>query len=119
MGKNSETIGVVLLVLLIAGALGDNGNAVSGSRQGANHTGLNGLSRLLPVKGLEFTSLARDFHRMVDVMGKVDNIGQMAVNPPKLPEPSQLINTSALPDLSGIMEVMGPLLNNFNGTNEK
>ncbi len=113
MGKNSETVGVILLVLLVAGAFGDKGGTAP---QGGNRGGLN---RILPIKGLEITSLAKDFHRMVDVMGKVDNIGQMAVNPPKLPEPSQLINTSALPDISGIMEVMGPLLSNLGGTNEK
>lgn len=52
--------------------------------------------------------LIGDFHRMTEVMGKVDHLGQMAVNPPKLPEPADLINTSALPDLSSMAEMLGP-----------
>ena len=43
-------------------------------------------------------------------MNKVDHLGQMAVNPPKLPEPAELVNTDALPDLSGIMDMLSPLL---------
>ena len=58
--------------------------------------------------------LARDFHRMVGVMEKVDSFGQMAVNPPRLPEPAQLINTDAIPDLSSLMAMAAPLLSNFN-----
>ena len=54
--------------------------------------------------------LAGDFHHMVHVMNKVDHLGQMAVNPPKLPEPAELVNTDALPDLSGIMDMLSPLL---------
>lgn len=63
--------------------------------------------------------LIGDFHRMTEVMGKVDHLGQMAVNPPKLPEPAELINTSALPDLSSMAEMLGPLLGKLgNGNTE-
>jgi len=69
----------------------------------------------LPIGWPDLGSLAREFHRMVGVMEKVDSLGQMAVNPPRLPEPSQLINTSALPDMSALIDMMGPLLGNLNG----
>ena len=60
--------------------------------------------------------LIGDLHRMTEVMGKVDRLGQMAVNPPKLPEPAELINTSALPDLGGMMDMLGSLLGRFGDT---
>lgn len=64
--------------------------------------------------GPDFGSLAGDFHRMVGFMEKVDSFGQMAVNPPPLPQPAQLINTDALPDISSLMAMAAPLLANFN-----
>ncbi len=106
MAIKQETAGAILLLLLVLNRNDSAGRTVSGS---AGRAG----SRLplgLPDPG----SLAREFHRMVGVMEKVDSLGQMAVNPPRLPEPSQLINTSALPDMSAIMDVMGPLLGNLN-----
>ena len=98
MGKNSDAIGVIILLLLLAGTMGDK-------------SGKPGFSLL---KGLEPVSMIDDFHRMVNVMEKLDSMGQMAINPPKLPEPSQLINTSAIPNLDGLMEMVGPLINNLN-----
>lgn len=70
-------------------------------------------------------ALAKDFHRMVGIMGKVDNLGQMALNPPPIPkppktsEPESLINASALPDLSGIMDMLGPIMSDLGGSGEK
>ena len=98
MGKNSDAIGVIILLLLLAGTMGDK----------------NGKPGFSLLKGLEPVSRIDDFHRMVNVMEKLDSMGQMAINPPKLPEPSQLINTSAIPNLDGLMEMVGPLLNNLN-----
>lgn len=98
MGKNSDAIGVIILLLLLSGAMGDKG-------------GRPGFSLL---KGIEPLSIVDDFHRMVGVMEKLDSMGQMVRNPPKLPEPSQLINTGAIPNLDGLMEMVGPLLNNLN-----
>ncbi|MBQ4650096.1 MAG: hypothetical protein IJB73_05285 [Firmicutes bacterium] len=94
-----ETIGAALLLFAILN--GQNTGSKSGSR--------------LPIGSPDLGSLAREFHRMVGVMEKVDSLGQMAVNPPRLPEPAQLINTNALPDMSALMELAGPLLNNFKG----
>jgi hypothetical protein len=51
---------------------------------------------------------------MVSLMERVDSFGQMAVNPPPLPQPAQLINTDALPDISSLMAMAAPLLANFN-----
>ena len=98
MGKNTDVIGVILLLFLVSGVLGDKGRGSGRSRLG----------------GLEPIGLVSDFHRMVGVMDKLDSMGQMVINPPKLPEPSQLINTNAIPNLDGIIEMMGPLLSNLN-----
>lgn len=98
MGKNTDVIGVILLLFLVSGVLGDKGHGSGRSLLG----------------GLEPIGLVSDFHRMVGVMDKLDSMGQMVINPPKLPEPSQLINTNAIPNLDGIIEMMGPLLSNLN-----
>ena len=98
MGKNTDVIGVILLLFLVSGVLGDKGLGSGRSLLG----------------GLEPIGLVSDFHRMVGVMDKLDSMGQMVINPPKLPEPSQLINTNAIPNLDGIIEMMGPLLSNLN-----
>ena len=57
--------------------------------------------------------LARDFHRIVGIMEKIDSLGQMAASPPQLPEPAQLINTGALPDMETLMAAAAPLLSNL------
>ena len=98
MGKNTDVIGVILLLFLVSGVLGDKGRGSGRSLLGC----------------LEPIGLVSDFHRMVGVMDKLDSMGQMVINPPKLPEPSQLINTNAIPNLDGIIEMMGPLLSNLN-----
>ena len=98
MGKNTDVIGVILLLFLVSGVLGDKGRGSGRSLLG----------------GFEPIGLVSDFHRMVGVMDKLDSMGQMVINPPKLPEPSQLINTNAIPNLDGIIEMMGPLLSNLN-----
>ena len=98
MGKNTDVIGVILLLFLVSGVLGDKGRGSGRSLLG----------------GLEPIGLVSDFHRMVGVMDKLDSMGHMVINPPKLPEPSQLINTNAIPNLDGIIEMMGPLLSNLN-----
>ena len=94
-----ETVGAAILLLVAL----NRQNAVSGS------------GSRLPLTRPDLGSLAGEFHRMVGLMEKVDSLGQMAVNPPQLPEPAQLINTSALPDMSALIELAGPLLNNFKG----
>lgn len=109
MGRNSDIIGVVLLLLVLSG--GNSGYGLPGNSQARQ--GRSG-SRL-PLTRPDLGSLAGEFHRMVGLMEKVDSLGQMAVNPPRLPEPSQIINTSALPDMSSLMEMVGPLLGNLTG----
>lgn len=139
--NNQNTIGIILLLLLALAALDDG----IGAREGSAGAGANGRpeawgglppSSLLPTQGPGVNSrppfrpphpatLAKDFHRMVGVMGKVDNLGQMALKPPPAPkqpksdEPESLINASALPDLSGIMDMLGPIMSNLGGSGEK
>ena len=98
MGKNTDVIGVILLLFLVSGVLGDKGRGSGRSLLG----------------GLEPIGLVSDFHRMVGVTDKLDSMGQIVINPPKLPEPTQLTNTNAIPNLDGIIEMMGPLLSNLN-----
>ena len=118
MNRNSDILILLLLLALLAERRGaqdpypaqDAVRASDFAPQGR----LPGLLRMP-----EPTRLIGDFHRMTEVMGKVDHLGQMAVNPPKLPEPADLINTSALPDLSSMAEMLGPLLGRFgNGNTE-
>lgn len=109
MAIKQETAGALLLLLLV---LNKNDSGNSAGRVASGSAGKAG-SRL-PLPAPDLGSLAREFHRMVGVMEKVDSLGQMAVNPPRLPEPSQLINTSALPDMSALIDVMGPLIGNLN-----
>ncbi|MBR1990535.1 MAG: hypothetical protein IKM19_05615 [Firmicutes bacterium] len=110
MAIKQETAGALLLLLLV---LNRNDSGSSAGRTVSGSPGRAG-SRL-PIGWPDLGSLAREFHRMVGVMEKVDSLGQMAVNPPRLPEPSQLINTNALPDMSALIDMMGPLLGNLNG----
>jgi len=120
MGRNGEGVGVVLL-LLLAGSMLSSSNMGSAGRSVESSVGRAGSSfpgragSRLPLSVPDLGSLAGEFHRMVGIMEKVDSLGQMAVNPPRLPEPSQLINTSALPDMSVLMDVMGPILGNLTG----
>lgn len=115
--NNQNSIGVVLLLLLVFAAL-DGGNA------GPVPSSAAALVRP-PARPPHPAALAKDFHRMVGIMGKVDNLGQMALTPQKLPkalkasEPESLINASALPDLSGIMDMLGPIMSGLGGASDE
>lgn len=115
--NNQNSIGVMLLLLLVFAAL-DGGNAVPVPGSAA------ALVRP-PARPPHPAALAKDFHRMVGIMGKVDNLGQMALTPQKLPkppkasEPESLINASALPDLSGIMDMLGPIMSGLGGASDE
>lgn len=140
--NNQNSIGIILLLLLALGAregsgagAGTNGRPVAwgGSGQSfvpeangaAGVSGGPGANGRPPFRPPHPATLAKDFHRMVGVMGKVDNLGQMALKPPpapKLPksdEPESLINASALPDLSGILDMLGPIMSGLGGSGEK
>lgn len=173
MNGNSNSVGVILLLLLVLGkaAQGGGPNSVLGSTgltefgaepfqgsarrhaavpppaafaQGFPDTAAvpsataNNFRRTAPLP--HPAALARDFHRMVGIMGKVDRLGQLAAAPPKLPpisdiselanlsnlgnlsslselsklsEPDALINTSALPDMNSLMEMFAPIINSL------
>ena len=116
--NNQNSIGVVLLLLLVFSALDGGGDTglVSGSASAPVRP---------PARPPHPAVLAKDFHRMVAVMGKVDNLGQMALTPPKPPkppkvsEPESLINASALPDLSGIMDMLGPIMSGLGSASDE
>ena len=103
MAKNSDSIGLIIAVVVVAGVLGGGKGPHGASAPGK----------------LEPLGLISDFHRMVGFMERLDSMGQIALNPPKLPEPYQLINTDALPDLDGIINVMGPLLGSLSVKNKE
>lgn len=133
--NHQNSVGVVLLLLLgVAAAGGASGNgAAVPTAQGLGMATSSPYSPARPparppVRPPHPAALAKDFHRMVGIMGKVDGLGQMALNPPNLPnqpnppnfqkaaEPESLINASALPDLSGMMNMLAPILSGLGGT---
>lgn len=115
--NNQNSIGVVLLLLLVFAALDGGGSGLLSNPAAAPVRP--------PVRPPHPAALAKDFHRMVAVMGKVDNLGQMALSPPKpqkpsrASEPESLINASALPDLSGIMDMLGPIMSGLGGASDE
>lgn len=116
--NNQNSIGVVLLLLLVLAAL--DGGGASGLLSGPAPAPVRP-----PARPPHPAALAKDFHRMVGIMGKVDNLGQMALSPPKPPkppkasDPESLINASALPDLSGIMDMLGPIMSGLGGASDE
>ena len=44
---------------------------------------------------------------------------QKLPKPPKASEPESLINASALPDLSGIMDMLGPIMSGLGGASDE
>ncbi len=137
--NHQNSVGVVLLLLLgVAAAGGASGNgAAVPTAQGLGMAASSPYSPTRPparppvrppVRPPHPAALAKDFHRMVGIMGKVDGLGQMALNPPNLPnqpkppnfqkaaEPESLINASALPDLSGMMNMLAPILSSLGGS---
>ena len=112
--NNQNSIGIVLLLLLVLAALDGGGSGLVSAPATAPVRP--------PARPPHPAALAKDFHRMVGIMGKVDNLGQMAFTPPKPPkasEPESLINTSALPDLSGIMDMLGPIMSGLGGASDE
>lgn len=105
MANNSGIIGVAA-VLLIAAASGQGG--------------LNSAPRGGVAKAFELGSVLKDLHRMTSIMNRMDNLGQMVLNPPAPPKlpPAGEIFSKAMPDLNGIIENIGPLLAAFGGENE-
>ena len=118
MAKNSGIIGGAA-VLLIAAASGQGGLGDilgGGSSQGRQRPPAP-LGGGLPIKAFELGSILKDLHKMTDIMNRMDNLGQMVLNPPpppKLPPPGALFG-KAMPDLSGIIENIGPLMAAFTG----
>lgn len=130
--NNQNSVGVFLLLLLgfaaVGGASGGGKFAPGVPGLGVEASPPYSPARLParpPVRPPHPAALAKDFHRMVGIMGKVDGLGQMALNPPNLPnlpnrsnppkpaEPESLINASALPDLSGIMNMLAPIMSSL------
>lgn len=104
MAKNSNIIGIAAVLLIIA-AKNDSGGK----------SGLAGGGSLLP--SIEIGGILSDLHKLTSIMNHMDNLGQMALNPPerpKLPPPSELIS-KAIPDLGNIVEAVAPFLSAFGG----
>lgn len=108
MEKNSGSILVIVAGLLLAGTLGDK------------HRHMPSLPPLPPIN-----SLADEFHRVVGIMDKFDNLSMMALNTLSSEgSTADAFSTSrsesplsALPDLSSMADALAPLINSFK--NEK
>lgn len=100
MAKSSEVIGIAAAVLILASK---------------NPGGLSSPVSASLLKTVEIGSLINDFHRMTDIMNRMDNLGQMVLHPPqppKLPPPTELFS-KAMPDLSNIIDNIAPLMAAF------
>lgn len=105
MAKNTQVIGIAAVLLIL-------------TSRSQNFPGSRPAGELL--KTFEIGSLLKDLHKMTDIMNRVDNLGQMALNPPpapKLPSPDELFGKT-MPDLSNIAENIGPLMAAF-GLNQR
>lgn len=132
--SNQNSVGVILLLLLGFAAAGSAATLPGTSNSEAGVSPVSSAARLParpPVRPPHPAALAKDFHRMVGIMGKVDGLGQMALNPPNLQNPpnpanlpnlsnlqkaaapESLINASALPDLSGIVNMLAPIMSSL------
>ncbi len=108
MSKNSEVVGIAVLLLILSSKdnLSTNGN----------NSPVGSLFRAVQINGI-----LRELHKFTDVINRVDHLGQIALNPPELPKlssPEQLLGGN-LPDLSNIVETMGPLLSAFTGNSQR
>ena len=107
MNNNSGIIGIAA-VILIAAAAGQEPSFSSLKSHSPKHTRYAGM---LP-GAFDLISVLKDLHRVTDIINRMDNLGQMVLNPPptpKLPSPGDLLDNS-MPDLSGIIINIGPLL---------
>ncbi|MCI8609440.1 MAG: hypothetical protein HFE73_07335 [Firmicutes bacterium] len=101
--KNFDKIGVMLVFLLAS------------SRSGK-----------LPALGhaIDFNLFTRDLHRMVDMIDRIDGLGQLTSSKSSLPStfgsaasaPDSASNFN-LPDMSQLMDMAGPLLSMFGNNN--
>lgn len=107
MNSNSGILGIAA-VILIATAAKHESSPDSLKTQWAKHSGHAGL---LP-GSFDLGRTLKDLHRITDIINRMDSLGQMVLNPPpapKLPSPGEILGNS-LPDLSGIIDNIGPIL---------
>ena len=101
MAKTFSVLGVAALLLIAASGNETGSRMVSPLRNG-----------ILPT--IEAGSILRDFHKLTNVMSRMDNLGQMAFQSsdrPGLPTPksSPLANL----DISDLAEAMAPILSSL------
>lgn len=105
MAKNTGVLGVAA-ILLIASA--QNGRPLP----------LRNIGAPLPLlKTFELGGVLHELHKVAEVVNRMDNLGQMvlhAPSPAQLP-PAESI-AKALPDLSGLMENIGPIMSALNSS---
>ena len=91
MAKNTGVLGIAAVLLIIKGR------------------GSQGLGSFQPEPVLS------DLHRIAGIVNRMDQMGQMALHPPKLPSlppPGELLSSDPA-DLKGLMEAFGPVLSAF------
>ncbi|MGN0714550.1 MAG: hypothetical protein ACI4LN_01915 [Anaerovoracaceae bacterium] len=120
-GKNTEILGLVLVLVLLGGQ--------SGNKHGAG-TGYFGTSNAgLPIPAIPLGSFSRDMHRVVEMMDHMSSLGQMAGIPQLSGPPrshiegaadsvSQAVSSVQMPDMQQLMEMAGPFLAMMNGQNK-
>lgn len=99
MKNNSDAIGIVLIFFVFAATV-NNAPTYAQRRK-----------PLLPAFNME--NIIKEFHKMTDAMGKVDNLGQMALSSSSPTDLAKNIAAPALPDIGNMADALGPLLKNL------
>lgn len=108
MAKNTGVLGVAAILLIFTAK--EHGNRPDGAGP-SGHI----------FRPVDPGALLNDLHKMAEMVNKMDRLGQMALHPPELPKlPSGDIfggdtsgGNGAMPDLTNIMENLGPLMAAF------
>lgn len=109
MSKKPGAAGFAAIILIAAISRAETAGTHPSGYHGRTFAGLIPGSGI--IRAFEAESVLRDLHRITEIINRMDGLGQMVLNPPplpKLPPPSQLLNS--LPDLNNIVGSIGPLM---------
>ena len=110
MAKNTGVLGIAAMLLIFTARERDPGVPWSLNMPGQSF------------RPLDPGVLLNDLHRMAEMINRMDRLGQMALHPPdlpKLPAGDMFGSGKGVPDLSGLMENLGPLMAAFGSGSQR